>query len=363
LNAEFSLESIPGANPYETKIRTEIAAGNAPDVFYWWANKSEPLLTAGSIITFNDALAADKTWNDSFKPGTLAQTTINDKVVGIPSGMGLAFIYYNTEILSKYGLEIPKTYAELTNVIKTLRKNNVDPFAIGAKDAWIAELITQYLLIRTGAIDQYEKAFADKKGLTDPAILQVYKMLADLKNIGAYEKGALSNDYTASENLFMNGKAAMRICYNNEIGVFNGDNSQVKGKFAVAPFPAVEGGKGDPDVWHGQPDQILEASSSSKNKEAAIEFIKLFTGPKYQALNVEQAGLIPTTNAAFDKSKLDPVTSQLLDTFANAKGIATWPNCSPAMLTEIFNTAQAIVAGQKPEDALKKLDDLLQKDK
>ena len=96
--------------------------------------------------------------------------------------------------------------------------------------------------------------------------------------MGAFETGTLSNDYTASENLFMNGKAAMRILYNNEIGVFNGDQSSVKGKFGIFPFPVVDAQKACMDF------HVSQISPAELKNERVTNMEKVYRNKGYITL-------------------------------------------------------------------------------
>lgn len=363
-NAQLELETITGDSAYQTKLTTDMASGNAPDIFYWWvAGTMKPFAENDRVVAFNEYLDADKTWKDSFISGVLDKASINGKVYSIPSGLAIAYVYYNTETFSKYSLTPPKTYSELLTTVKTLRENGVTPFSVGGKDAWLPGLTTAYLCLRQGGAEMYNKILDSRKGFNNEDYLKAFKMFQELKSIDAFEEGCLTSDYTASENLFMNGKAAMRVMINNEVGVFDGESSAVKGKFGVFPFPTTEGGKGDIADFMGMPDQNLAIASSTKNKEAAVDFVKLFTGPVYQKKNVETGGLLPTTKVEYDISKISTVNVDTIKLLSQAKNVVLFPDVQVgAEIGDIlYSAAQMVIAGKDSAEALNGVEDKVSK--
>jgi multiple sugar transport system substrate-binding protein len=89
---------------YFTKLRTDIAGGNAPDVF--WLNNSNLAAYArnGNLVDVNAKLGADAA--SAWEPSVVKQFTVDDKLWGVPqtSDGGIA-VYYNKKLLADAGLK------------------------------------------------------------------------------------------------------------------------------------------------------------------------------------------------------------------------------------------------------------------
>lgn len=101
-NISVDVTVIPWAD-YFTKLRTDIAAGSASDIF--WINNSsiESYANDGALINIDDALGADakKAW----APTVVQQFTLDGKLWGVPqtSDGGIA-MYYNKAMVKAAGL-------------------------------------------------------------------------------------------------------------------------------------------------------------------------------------------------------------------------------------------------------------------
>jgi len=88
---------------YFTKLRTDVAGGSAPDVF--WLNNSNLAAYArnGNLVDINATLGAEA--SAAWVPSVVKQFTVDDKLWGVPqtSDGGIA-VYYNAKLLADAGL-------------------------------------------------------------------------------------------------------------------------------------------------------------------------------------------------------------------------------------------------------------------
>lgn len=113
----------------------------------------------------------------------------------------------------------------------------------------------------------------DKVVVDSPENLNAFKFLTGIQlEDKSSPAGAVSYDNADAHNMFMQGKVAMIMNWPYMYTLANDPaQSKVAGKFAVAPQPA--GAEKTSAIWswgHG-------ISSSSKNKDAAMEFVKWAT--------------------------------------------------------------------------------------
>ncbi|WP_372633079.1 sugar ABC transporter substrate-binding protein [Cohnella sp.] len=104
-NIKVKMEVIPYGD-YETKIRTALAAGNAPDVI----GLDGPTLAAyahqGAVIPLDAYFEADGNKEDIAAP-VLASLTYKDQIYAAPLNDASIGMFYNKKLFEKNGIELP----------------------------------------------------------------------------------------------------------------------------------------------------------------------------------------------------------------------------------------------------------------
>ncbi|HEU0257121.1 MAG TPA: sugar ABC transporter substrate-binding protein [Microbacteriaceae bacterium] len=99
---KVKVDVVPWAN-YFTTLRTDIAGGNADDIFWINSSSYSPYASGGKLINIDQALgkAAKKAW----APSVVQQFTQGGSLWGVPqtSDGGIA-LYYNKDLVKKAGL-------------------------------------------------------------------------------------------------------------------------------------------------------------------------------------------------------------------------------------------------------------------
>jgi raffinose/stachyose/melibiose transport system substrate-binding protein len=136
------------------------------------------------------------------------------------------------------------------------------------------------------------------------------------------------------------------------------EDSPLIGKVDVAKFPAIEGGKGDMNAWLGQPDQSFAISTNCKDKEAAVNFLKLMSEPETQ-LKFAAAGNLIATTAQLDPAEANPVATKVSELQKDMTELFLFYDVAlgSTIGNEFNNAIQAITAGTTPEEALQTLQD------
>ena len=138
------------------------------------------------------------------------------------------------------------------------KTQGVIPIVLPGTQAWTELMYLEYLLDRVGGPQKFADIVAGKPGAwRDPAVLQALTMCQDLAERGAFGKNFASINYdnTGASRLFATGKAAMFLMgsweYTSQAS--NNPDFVTSGNLGWVPFPAVEGGAGDPKNVVGNP--------------------------------------------------------------------------------------------------------------
>lgn len=342
---------------YKTKIAAQVAANELPDAFNSWAaGFMKPYVQAGKIFSLSEELDKDAAWKNRYVGGIFAPLTFDGKIYGAPTTQTVVLLFYNTAIFSKYSLTEPQTYSDLKNIITTLNKNGITPFALGNKGPWVGAMFSELVANRIGGSEPFNKVYDGTGTWEDPSFIEAGKVMGELSKMNAFPKGFNALDNDPSRELFIQGKAAMHVMGSWAIQQVYNDNNPNKDQIGVCKFPAMENGKGSIDNWLGQPDQCFLVSAGSKNTAGAVEFLKFLSDPETQTKFAEAGNLI-ATNTQLDASKLNPLSVKVGELQKDMKELFIFYDVGlgATIGNEYNNTIQAITAGKAPEEVFKKL--------
>ncbi len=115
-NIKVNLRLSPG------DFNTAVLSGKGPDA------------AIGDVMTlaFRNRVLDLTKFEDSeevfkrFRPSALVPISFGDAVYALPTTQGMNLTYYRTDILEELDLEVPKTWDDVTQVMATLQKNNLE---------------------------------------------------------------------------------------------------------------------------------------------------------------------------------------------------------------------------------------------
>ncbi|MEN1989077.1 ABC transporter substrate-binding protein [Paenibacillus hubeiensis] len=280
IEVNVQLEMPPADNAAQI-LKTRLASNDAPDVFALHAvNEIPPFSKAGYLEDLSDQPFVDKLL-DSVKPSV---TDANGKIVAVPLETLSWGYLYNKDIFKEQGLEPPTTLTEMKAVVDKLKAAGITPFELAYKEAWVPQL---FLPLTVGALTQSEhKDFLEKMNQDQGSFSDMKAMFGafDLVTANGTEK-ALEVGADDGAAAFATGKAAMWVqgpWYAETILKSNPDIH-----FGVAPMPIND--NPDDTKINLSTSTSLAVSSSSKNKEVALDFVNYILDDKdssafYEAL-------------------------------------------------------------------------------
>lgn len=277
-------------DPYKSALQTAVGSPNSPDIFYnWGGGNLKGYVEAGQVTDLTGALDAKPEIKDRFLPQVLDGGTIDGKVYGIPmQGVQPLSIFYNKEVFARAGIAgFPTTWQGFLDAIDKLEAAGVQPIALAGAQSWTEMMYPEMLLDRIGGTATVQAIADGKPGAwRDPAVVRSMTMVQDLVDRGAFGTNYAAVDYDnqASQALLTSGRAGMELMGSWQVTSLNDNFPDFleAGKLGWAPFPAVEGGKGDPRTVVGNPSNFYSVSRSSSDAPAATDFLLTrMTSPEY----------------------------------------------------------------------------------
>jgi raffinose/stachyose/melibiose transport system substrate-binding protein len=298
-------------------------------------------------------------YKDRFLPASLSNVTFDDKIWGVPvENTAVAVLYYNKQIFADHNLTPPTTWGELMDVVQTLTDAGIAPFSMANKTKWPSSMFYMYLVDRIAGPEVFAKAANRMEGGTfeDPAFIQAGQMIQDLVNAGGFVEGFNGLDYDTGQSRMplYGGQAAMELMGAWEISNFKAENPDFYANdLDFFPFPAVEGGVGDPSNVVGTVgDNYYHISSTCENPDEAFELLTYLIDDESVQQRVA-AGRIPPVKGVAQMLD-DPVLQRVMGMVENAASVQLWyDQYLPPELGEVHKDTMQALFGLEitPEEA------------
>src|SRR5690606_27385834 len=81
-----------------------------------------PATFAAHMVDFYDYFAPDDATITQYFPQIVENNTVDGRLIGMPWYIDAGLLYYRTDLLEKYGLEVPQTWDELESAARTIQK-------------------------------------------------------------------------------------------------------------------------------------------------------------------------------------------------------------------------------------------------
>lgn len=260
------------AAAYPTKIKTAIAANEAPDVFYYSSGGLlKSFVDAGKILPLDKYLTPEI--RGRILDGALDNMTFDGKVYGLPYTLACSVLYCNEELFAKYKIKIPETWEELMAAVRKFSKAGITPMAIGGKDRWPTNIYGDLIMLRAAGYKECHAAFYREKGgsFTTDGMRLAARRFKELIDAGAFPKDAVALSRDESEVPFYVGKIPMYVSGNWTAGNCQSPTSAVRGKILAVKFPSIEGGKGSiNDFMGGAAEEFCVSARTKHPREAFV---------------------------------------------------------------------------------------------
>lgn len=319
-NVKIELDSL-NTDQQKLKLKTQAASKEMPDITVVNpAAQMQPFVDADLFVPLNEMVEKNGL-KGTFQEGILDYYTFNNNLYALPDGNNIALVYYNKSLFNQAGVQVPTTFEEMVEAVKTLKAKGITPIAIGEKDSWTGSFLFMNILLRTNNGPGFLKEVLDgKKTFEDPAFTEAADAFQDLVQAGAFQEGATSFDYNAGENLFKTGKSAMYFMGSWLMAIETSDVSK-DGNVGVFKFPTV-GGKGDPNQFMLAPGSAFAVSKDSKHLEETLDFLNFFmlNYPKEMFTQKGAIGLAQTVEGDFKAAGYSDMAMEVTNMFKDVKG-------------------------------------------
>lgn len=269
---------------YFEKLKTELASGTAPDIFWIGAVELADFVNTGEILDIKPLIDADPSFKlDEFNQQTIAELSRDGKIYGLPRDISTMVTYYNEDLFKAAGLQTPKELAAegkwnwdaLLQSAETLTDPSSQQYGIGFGNWW-GPSWGYFINAAGGSPFNAERTAC---ALNSPEAIQGAAFVRNL-----YDKKLLPASDAESENLFNAGKIGM---YFNGRWFTPGVRTNASFTWDVAEMPE---GK-QKSTWLFWGPYLVNAKTA--NPQATWEVLKQITSAEAMGKVAEMGTNIP----------------------------------------------------------------------
>ena len=254
-NVTFELEDSPGDQFHGAKLPGTAVTEEGPDILWYNPQFTKSLAEAGVLAPLDDEWASfeDK---DQFPEAILH--TVDGSIYGMNSYVNLNAMWYNQDLLTELGLEVPTTLDELEAAMMAGKAAGYNGFQFAGTTGVPGEWNSRTFFSAYGV--------GDYSDYDNPAALDMFERVSSWVSEGYVDRGNLTLDQGDGVNVFLEGETLFYLGGNWQLA---GAEETADFEWGVAPTPSGPGGEGS--VYLGGQAEAIGAFTT--NKALAWEFL------------------------------------------------------------------------------------------
>jgi oligogalacturonide transport system substrate-binding protein len=311
-----------GFDGYEQKLKTQLAGGTAPDLLQvdqpWLYDLSQQSEVFVDINTMKDTVDLTN-FDEKFLKD---YSTVNNKLIGLPTGMNGMVLYYNKDLFKKY--VIPEDTAwDWDNLLEYGKKVhdqsggkevllNIDPNLV-------TEIFRYYVMQKTGnpfINDDFTLGF-DKATAIDG--MNYIKKYLDAGVIPPFEESQAYANKVEQNPKWFKGEVGMTMNFASNIPVMKKDIT-----FQTDVVASIISKDAKRTAVDARPSQIFAVNKNSKKTKEAAKLLNWLLNDKEAVIILGDVRGTPASKSALkvlqDAGKIDPNIAKATDIALKTSG-------------------------------------------
>ena len=299
---------------FKTSILVQLAGGNPPDTFSYWAGARIQFVVDGGRLQNIDDIWEANDMDSQFPQAVIDNAATYDMHrYAVPLTLHWVGMFYNTALFEEHGVMTPTNWDELVAAAETFKEAGIPAFALGSIKRWPGQFWFDMILLRTAGNDYRNALMSGEASYTDDEVVRAYGLWKELVDAGYFYPDANAYDWDEAANQVANGEAAMTLM-GTWIGGLYAGNGMVAGEdFDYFSFPTID--EDTPRASLGPIDTFV-VSADAANADAAKAFLVHLTSPDVQAEFALGAGNL-APSLMVDTSIYNDVVARIAGEIAN----------------------------------------------
>ncbi|MBQ0943644.1 ABC transporter substrate-binding protein [Ideonella sp. 4Y16] len=344
------LVTMPGSDTLT--LTQQLLAAGAADIDVFQIDIAWTGILARHLQALGPA-AADRTAQHF--PAMVQSATVGGQLLGMPWFGDAGVLYYRKDLLQRYGLAVPRTWAELRQAAQTIqageRRRGADKFWGFVWQGRAYEGLTCNAL--EWVASQGGGSVVDEGGritINNPAAAKALREAAGW--VGTITpKGVLNYTEEEARGVFQSGNAAFMRNWPYAWSLVNDPGSSVRHLVGVAALPAGAGGRSTATLAGS----LLVVNKYSRHSDLAIDLVLHLTSAAEQKRRAIQGSYSPTLPGLYGDPEVlatAPYLATLRDTLLSAvarPSTATGAKYNRVSI-EFSNAVHSVLTGESDAD-------------
>lgn len=238
-------------------------------------------------------------------PAVIESQTVDGKVVALPLFTDAPALFYRSDLLEKYGRDVPKTWAELTETAQIIQDGER---ADGSPDMWgFVFQGNAYEGLTCDALEWVKShgggQIVDPDGtitINNPEAAAAIDQAASWVSTIA-PPGVLAYQEEEARGVWQTGNAVFMRNWPYAYNLSRGEDSAVNGKFEVTQLPSAGGDTTSAATLGGWNAAV---SKYSEHPDIAKSLVLYLASPEAQKIRAIQSSQMPTIPALYDDPEI-----------------------------------------------------------
>lgn len=190
---------------WKTSVLYDFAAGNEPDVMFFFAAGADSAPILYKVVPVSDI---NEAYPDMGLPENDALRESDGKVYAVPVRSYWEGLYVNTDVFERCNVPLPRDWDSLVRAVAVFREAGVVPIAVSLSD--IPHYLAEFALLACASPEEQQ---ARPKTLDEvpESWFRAMALIRELYLMGAFADNAEYTYESASTDLFRNKEAAMQF--------------------------------------------------------------------------------------------------------------------------------------------------------
>jgi raffinose/stachyose/melibiose transport system substrate-binding protein len=360
---KVNFELYAPSDAYSQKVRAAAQGTNLPDIFGLLGENRDfsSFIKAGHVLELTPYMEeGEAKWKKTFFTKALAVNEFTDGnsygikpgIYGAPIDIMAIEMLYNKDLFKQLGLnpdKPPQTFAEFLAIGNKIKAAGLQGLVSGWGEVWMIDCLANDYAFNIMGKDKVLATIKGEVPYTDPDWIKVLGLFKDMQDSGVLSSGLVTMINKNAEQFFANNKAVFAFNGSWCVNVYKGMNPRLN---YAAMLPPKASDKYPMSIWGGAGSSFI-INGRSKNKEAAVAFLKWLTSREQQTYLSEATMNLPANKECLNK--IPEILSQFADDMELTTHPSTWGISESPQVIEAFDKGiQSIIIGERTPQQIAK---------
>jgi len=274
-NPDVSVEiSWFSTDAIKESLKVAASSRTLPDVWFNWGGSFASFYSANGLAMDLTQVATDHNWTGIYNPAAIELAKYDGKIYSVPFHLASLGVFVKKDLYEQYGLQAPKTLAELENHMAIMHENGITPLPVGGKYGWMLMRWTEQLIEHYAGPELHDQLSALEASWTDQSVVKALTKLKEWSDKGYFPKGFITMAPEEAEMyMYSDGGYALEGTWFDQTLTSNGYDPN---NYLFFKFPNEQGAVRMSSFAEGFQ---INAETSSEKQEAAIKLAEYITSP------------------------------------------------------------------------------------